>query len=114
MTTPGAGHETVTCPKCRNCIGGDEPYCPFCGEDLWGMDRDAKDDCKKTVAASPYRVYGYDELMSDFDFSFERFTDAVKKYLAMDREGMNVVFIDGVSESVKDRLLEMWPNNIMS
>jgi hypothetical protein len=43
MPTPGEGHETVTCSECGECVGGDEPFCPFCGHELWeGVGEDEK------------------------------------------------------------------------
>ena len=38
MTTPGPGNETVVCPQCAERVGGDEPFCPFCGADLWELE----------------------------------------------------------------------------
>ena len=52
---------------------------------------------------APYRVFGFDLLCEDFDIPFNRMTDAVKKFIELNR-GPDVVFITGVSEAVQERL----------
>lgn len=54
-----------------------------------------------------FRVLGFNELCEDFDVPCETFTGAVQKFLSISREGMNTVFIKGVSSRVEDRLRMM-------
>ena len=52
----------------------------------------------------PYHVFGYDALCEDFDFRFESFVEAVKLFIQLNKDGMYVVFISGVSEGVQRKL----------
>lgn len=52
---------------------------------------------------APFRVFGYDCMCVDFDIPYHRFTDAIKKFLELQR-GPDVVFISGISDAVKERI----------
>ena len=62
--------------------------------------------CLKKVREpnAPYCVFGFDDMCRDFDAPFTSFTKAVGMYLRLAREGMNIVFINGVSPSVEEKL----------
>jgi len=51
-----------------------------------------------------FRVFGYDALCEDFDMPFKTFVGAAREFLRLNRDGGYVVFIDGVSDSVRQRL----------
>ena len=53
---------------------------------------------------APYRVFGYDDMCRNFDFPFTTFTKAVSTFLELNRDGMYVVFIEGVSKAVEKKL----------
>ena len=52
---------------------------------------------------APFRVFGYDDLLENFDIPCNTFVQAIKTYRNAERSGC-VVFIKGVSAKVEDRL----------
>jgi hypothetical protein len=53
---------------------------------------------------APYRVFGYNDMCEDFDYPCKSFVEAVTIYRMLDKQGMNIVFISGVSLPVMERL----------
>jgi len=53
---------------------------------------------------APFRVFGYDDQCMEFDVPCDTFVKAAKLYLHLTREGMNIVFVDGVSEVARKEM----------
>lgn len=53
---------------------------------------------------APYRVFGYDCFLEDYDIPCQNFIEAVKIFKAKCQCCLDVVFISGVSPAVRDRL----------
>ncbi|MDB5194465.1 MAG: hypothetical protein JWN50_479, partial [Parcubacteria group bacterium] len=91
----------------------DEEYLePFSGSDYDFPDyRDVPERPQPEVReiGEGFTVYGYDDLTRDFDYQFEpgQFFRAARTYIRLEREGMNVVFISGISDDVEARLRQM-------
>lgn len=62
---------------------------------------------EQTQPDSPFRVFGYDDMCRDFSRGFTSFTEAVKEFRELHKEGMYVVFISGVSKAVQSRLARL-------
>jgi len=55
---------------------------------------------------APFRVMGFDCFCKDFDIPFDTFTGAVTEFRARSgSRSLDTVFITGVSEAVKDRIM---------
>lgn len=61
---------------------------------------------KEEKSDAPFRVFGYDDMCTDFSFSYHNFIQAAKAYLECVRGG-DVVFVHGVSTRVQERLRDM-------
>lgn len=61
--------------------------------------------CVKRVREpnAPFRVFGYDDMGSEYDKPFKTFVSAVKAFMEANRYG-DVVFIKGVSNAVQEKL----------
>jgi hypothetical protein len=51
-----------------------------------------------------FRVLGYDDLLRGYNIPFDKFTDAVREFRKARRDG-EIVYITGVSEAVKSKLV---------
>ncbi len=56
---------------------------------------------------APFRVVGYDDMCRDFDIPFYSIVPALRQYLELARDGMNIVFFIGGSEKLQERLKEL-------
>jgi hypothetical protein len=63
--------------------------------------------CEKTRVKpnALFRVFGYNDMCEDFDIPCRTFVEAVRKFISINKEGMNTVFIDGVSNTVQQKLM---------
>jgi len=59
---------------------------------------------KKVMPKTNYRVFGYNDMCEDFEYENLTFIKACQLFIKLDRNGMNVVFIDGVSSEVSNKL----------
>ena len=53
------------------------------------------------------KVFGYDDLCRDFDYTFKSLFRAARAFIKLDKQGMNVVFIDGVSPEQERRIQDL-------
>lgn len=53
---------------------------------------------------APFRVLGYDDMCQNFDIPLFTFTEAVSKFLQLQRDSGYTVFIKGVSPAVRDHI----------
>lgn len=63
---------------------------------------------KKVVEnpSAPYRVSGYNELCEEFDFGFDRFTDAVR-FLQRRDNVLSTIFTTGLSDRVVEKTRQL-------
>ena len=62
---------------------------------------------KQYLPNAPFRVFGYNDMCEDFDVPCATFVEAVNLYRRLNKEGC-VVFINGVSDIVEDKLKYPW------
>jgi hypothetical protein len=70
---------------------------PISGEDCGCVER-------PSCPEAPFRVFGYDDSCVEFDVPRNTFVGAVRLYRRLRRAGGNVVFIDGVSNAVRQKI----------
>lgn len=56
---------------------------------------------------APFRVFGYDDICTDFDIPCDTFVQAVKIFMELNKSGANIVYISGVSQVVEEKLTYM-------
>ncbi len=55
-----------------------------------------------------YKIYGYDDICNDFEYTLDSFVKACQLFLKLDY-GLNVVFIDGISYKSEQKLkIDLW------
>lgn len=104
------------------CVDCEAVYQPLVGSPRWWEAKQKAESGKldalyidgethgcKSVAIlpnAPYRVFGYDSMCSEYDMPLGTFVEAAKAFLDAQRHG-DVVFIQGVSPRVEERLKQM-------
>ena len=56
---------------------------------------------EKREPNAPFRVFGYTEECRDFDYPFQKFTEAVTTFRELNNDAFLTVFITGISPSVE-------------
>lgn len=56
---------------------------------------------------APFRVFGYDDICTDFDIPRDTFVQVVKIFMDLNKSGANIVYISGVSRAVEEKLTYM-------